>query len=294
VSQPRSGRPGWALIALVAIVMITAAWWALALWPAGAVEPEWLTRSRAACFGAGPGGLPDAGGWILLIGEPVGMAAFLLSIWGSSLAADLRRLRADRVWRTLGSGFAAAVIVGFVTLGFRATRTYAAARSPTGQGVGFRTRLDVDAPRIALVDQSGRRVSFSDLRGRPVLVTFAFGHCATVCPTIVRDLAAARRATNRGDVRLVVITLDPWRDTPDRLASIATHWGIVGQDDRVLSGSVVEVEAALDALGVGRRRNPTTGDIEHGGTVVLVDERGKVAWRVDGGWGRVGDLLARR
>jgi cytochrome oxidase Cu insertion factor (SCO1/SenC/PrrC family) len=60
----------------------------------------------------------------------------------------------------------------------------------------------------------------------------------------------------------------------------------------VFSGSVAEVERALDALGVGRTRNGTNGDITHAGTVMVLDARGHVVWRVDGGWGRAGQLLA--
>ena len=53
------------------------------------------------------------------------------------------------------------------------------------------------------------------------------------------------------------------------------------------------MEQVLDSLGIGRRRNETTGDIEHGGTVMLVSSRGRVEWRIDNGWDRVGELLRR-
>ena len=281
------------MIALVAIVATSAMWCWLALWPAGAGDPEWILRARAACFGAAPGGLPDAGGWILLVGEPAGMVAVLLAIWGRSLRADVQRLREDPLWRTLASGMAVAAVVGAVVLGVRTTRTYAAMRAPVASGPGVGGLLDADAPAIVLTDQHGRRVSFADFRGHPVLITFAFGHCTTVCPVLVRDLLIARNAAHRSDVGLAVVTLDPWRDTPDRLPTLASHWNL-GPDDRVLSGGEAEVNAALDALGIGRQRNETTGDIVHVGNVLYLDERGKIAWRLDGGWGRVGDLLLRR
>jgi cytochrome oxidase Cu insertion factor (SCO1/SenC/PrrC family) len=123
------------------------------------------------------------------------------------------------------------------------------------------------------------------------LLTFAFGHCATVCPAVVHDLQAARARANRLDVPLLVVTLDPWRDTPDRLPTIAAAWGLSPRD-RILSGSVLEVERALDVLGIGRRRDETTGNIDHGGTVMILNDRGHIVWRLDGGWGRVGELLA--
>ena len=289
-SRPPAGRPSPAFAALLLVLAITAAWWALALWPAGAAEPEWLSRTRAACFGSAPGGLPDAGGWVLLIGEPMGMLGVLAVVWGHTLRRDLERVRAVRRWRLAAAGVAAATLVGVASLGVRVARAWERGQPTVLLGPGVPMRLDLSPPTTSLVDQHGARVSLADLRGRPALLTVAFGHCATVCPTVVNDLRRARQTAGRADVQLVVVTLDPWRDTPDRLSSLAAHWAL-GTGDRVLSGSVADVEQVLDALGIGRRRNETTGDIEHGSTVMLVSSRGRVEWRIDGGWNRVGELL---
>lgn len=291
-SHPPAGRPSPAFAALLLVLAITAAWWALALWPAGAAEPEWLSRTRAACFGSAAGGLPDAGGWLLLIGEPMGMIGVLVVVWGHTLRRDLERVRAVRRWRLAAAGVAATMLVGMASLGVLAARAWARGQPTVVRGPGVPMRLDLSPPATALVDQHGARVSLADLRGRPALLTVAFGHCTTVCPAVVNDLRRARRTAGRADVQLVVVTLDPWRDTPDRLPSLAEHWAL-GAGDRVLSGSVANVEQVLDALGIGRRRNETTGDIEHGGTVMLVSSRGRVEWRIDGGWDRVGELLRR-
>ena len=291
-SHPPAGRTSPAFAALLLVLAITVAWWALALWPAGAAEPEWLSRTRAACFGATAGGLPDAGGWVLLIGEPIGMIGVLAVVWGRTLRSDLERVWAVRRWRLAAAGVAAVALVGVVSLGVRGARALARGQPAVVRGPGVPTRLDLSPPATALVDQHGAPASLADLRGRPALLTVAFGHCVTVCPAVVDDLSRARRTAGRADVQLVVVTLDPWRDTPDRLSSLATHWDL-GAGDRVLSGSVANVERVLDALGIGRRRNETTGDIEHGGTVMLVSSRGRIEWRIDGGWDRVGELLRR-
>ena len=292
MTSTRSGRPGTATLALAVIVAITAAWWALALWPAGAAEPEWLERTRAACFGAEHGGLPDLGGWILLIGEPLGMLGVLVVVWPDLLREDLRTVRAHRWWRFAGVSAVLLVAAGVASLGWRVTRASARGAAARVVAPGTPTRMDLDLSAVTLTDQRGRRMSFAEYRGRMVLLTFAFGHCATMCPVVVHDVLSARRATQRAEVPLVIVTLDPWRDTPDRLATVLEGWGVM-PDDRMLSGSVAEVERVLDTLGIGRRRDETTGDIEHGGTVMLVDERGHVAWRLDGGWGRLRELLAR-
>jgi cytochrome oxidase Cu insertion factor (SCO1/SenC/PrrC family) len=288
---PRASRPGAASIALLLIILITAAWWALALWPVGELEPAWLARTRAACFGAVPGGLPDAGGWILLIGEPIGMLGVLLGVWGRELGRDLRRLGNDRRWRIAGAGMAVLILAGLAAAGSRVARATSPGPAQPMAVPGTPSRLDQDASTIVLTDQSGRRTPLAGLNGKRVLVSFAFGHCGTVCPTLVHDLLAARARRRHLTLPLVIVTLDPWRDTPERLPALAAQWGL-GASDRILSGTIVEVEQSLDALGIARRRNETTGDIDHVGTVLLLDERGHIVWRVDGGWGRVDELLA--
>jgi cytochrome oxidase Cu insertion factor (SCO1/SenC/PrrC family) len=283
-------RPGWALIALAAILVITAAWWALALLPASA-EPEWLTRTRAACFGSERGGLPDTSGWILLIGEPIGMLGVLLAIGGRSLGRDIAWLMARPVRRTVVIGAAAAVVVATAALGVRVARSWEGGRKLDALDSGALRRVDRDGPASALVDQHGRRASLAELGG-PAIVTFAFGHCATVCPVIVNDLRAARGRAGRDDVPLVVVTLDPWRDTPERLPTLAASWHLAPHD-RALSGGIAEVNAALDALGIARRRNERTGDVDHATTLFIVGRDGQIEWRGDGGVAGVEAILER-
>lgn len=273
-------RQGFALIALLVIIAVTAAWWALALWPVGA-EPEWLVRTRAACFGSARGGLPNSGGWILLIGEPIGMFGALVALWGRSLSRDLRWLRARRWGRlslaTVTLGLAAAS----VALAFRVARALPAGDEFPVNMRGVPVKVHRPAPTVSLIDQHGAATSLADFRGSRALVTFAFGHCTTMCPAIVSDLKAARRTARREDLPIVVVTLDPWRDTPERLQTIVQHWQL-GPQDRVLSGSIPEVERLLDEFGIARRRDLRTGDIIHTSTVMLLDEKGSIAWRVDG------------
>jgi protein SCO1/2 len=281
-------RPGAALIALAVILLITAAWWALALWPAGALEPEWLTRTRAACFGSPRGGLPDAGGWILLIGEPIGMLAALIVGWGRSLARDVRWMLAGRVRRFAVMGAATVLLLGATSLTVRTARAWTATRAVTIVADGSLQRVDLEPPTVELVDQALRPTALADFRGRPAILTVAFAHCSTVCPLVVSALQSSRRLANRLDIPIVIITLDPWRDTPDRLATIARQWSL-GPSDRVLSGSVADVERMLDELQVGRGRNETTGDVDHTAPVMLMDERGRITWRATGR--RVSELL---
>jgi cytochrome oxidase Cu insertion factor (SCO1/SenC/PrrC family) len=269
-----------ALGALGAIVAITAAWWALALWPVAAV-PEWLERTRTACFGAAPGGLPNAGGWILLIGEPLGLVVVLAAVWGAALREGLGALLARPLGRLVLGGVCLVLVVG---LGATA-RLVAQVR---GEPFYLRTAADLTgmlaagrvndaAPELRLLDQRGDSVSLEALGGRTVIVTFGFGHCETVCPLTVRAARdAARRLADRGVV-LLVVTLDPWRDTPSRLGHVAETWGL-GDAMHLLSGDVDAVERTLSKWRVPRVRNMATGDLSHPALVYVVSPAGRITY----------------
>ena len=289
MSAPAEERGG-ALSALLLILLITGAWWALALWPTASVEPDWLARTRAACFGSTRGGLPDAGGWILLVGEPAGMVAALVFGWGRSLRRDLWWIAEYRTGRIALGGFAALAVLGVGSIALRVSSLSAAGASL--EKIGAPRRVDTPFPSVALVDQHGRLVTIDLFRGRKALLTFAYAHCTTVCPALVSALAAARREAKRDDVPLLVLTLDPWRDTPDRLPGLAQHWRL-GPQDHVLSGAADDIQRALDALGVGRRRSETNGDVDHAAVAMILNEDGRVTWRVDGGAPSIAELVRK-
>jgi len=294
VTEARA-RGGLAVTALGVILAITATWWALALWPAAADVPEWVLRTRAACFGTTASGLPDAGGWVLLIGEPIGMIGVLITVWGRAMRDDLRRLRATFAGQAL---VAATLVLCTYGIGAAAQRVRHARGSAAAALFTPRAfdetladaRHTEPAPPMGLVDQHGQAFSLDALRGRRVMVTFAYAHCQTICPTIVHDLQAARRTAKADEAALVVVTLDPWRDVPSRLGAIAEQWQL-GASDRILSGPVDDVLRVLDAWHVAHARDELTGDVSHGSAAVLVDRAGRVQYRLAGNWQRAAALL---
>lgn len=273
----------WATVgALGTIIAITASWWALALWPVDGGAPEWFLRTREVCFGSTADDLPNAAGWLLLVGQPLGMIALLAAVWGPELRQGMA-LAMGRVTGQLTVGVVSALIVAGVASVAARVRTAGGetfAASP-GAVAADLTRVNDVAPPLVLTDQTGREVTLESSRGRPVLVAFAFAHCETVCPLIVADVMAARRQLGSDPPRVFIVTLDPWRDTPSRLPSIAKQWGLDG-DAHVLSGPPEKVERTLNGWRVPRVRNEKTGDISHPSIVYVVDADGRIAYVVSG------------
>jgi cytochrome oxidase Cu insertion factor (SCO1/SenC/PrrC family) len=294
-----------AVAALHFVLIVTALWWALALWPTPGAPPAWLARARWVCFNVGPSGLPDAAGWLLLVGQPAGLVAVLWAGWRDALRDGLRELFAWRWGRafialcvlSIGVGLAAAVARVAQGSRFDAARSDSlAAELPPATY----PRQDRPAPELGLVDQRGELLALARLSGRPALVTFAFGHCETVCPSLVREVIAAQRiARDRGASpqrvpRIAVVTLDPWRDTPSRLPALAKRWGLdAGEDAFVLSGAVDDVNALLDRWQVPRARSETNGQVDHPALVYVLDAEGRIAYAANGGSAALAELIGR-
>ena len=282
-AAPAAGRAGAALATLVVILAITAGWWALALWPTGDTAPAWLTLTRETCFGTAATGLPDAGGWLVLMGQPLSMLLVLLAGWGRDVRAGLARA-AERVGGQLLLGAGGALLLaGIVGVGVRVRVADAQpfASSGTEAIAGQLNRLNDAAKPLRLVDQAGDTVTLEQFRGRPVIVTFAFAHCETVCPLIVNEVLNARDALRTEDPAVLIVTLDPWRDTPSRLPAMARQWGVSG-DAHVLSGTPEQVERTLNAWRIPRVRNERTGDLSHPSVVYVVGADGRIAYVVSG------------
>jgi len=275
----------WPLGAIAFLLTVTGAWWALALWPLPAETPVWLERTRSARFNTTESGLPDASGWILLVGEPLGMAVVLFAGWRARLVDSLRHLGSSTSGRVVASATVLAVVVGLGASGMRVLNAGAPELALVSAGgvPDSYPRLDRPWPEAAgLVDQTGAAFTLDRLGGRRALVTFAYAHCETICPLVVRSSIAARdELADEADLAVVALTLDPWRDTPSRFGDMAGQWRMA-PGDFVVGGDVASVEAALDLWGVPRSRDERTGDLAHPALVFLVDADGTVAYASTG------------
>lgn len=281
-----TARARMAVAALGALGLITASWWALALWPLPSDAPAWLARTRAVCFGALPDTLPHAGGWILLIGQPIGMFLILMAVWGDDLQDGLRGLARHLPGRVALAGGMLSVVLGLVGVVVRVDQARGEPFPLNGgdpAALAAMGKIDDKPGPLGLVDQRGEVIELDRYADRPVIITFAFAHCATICPTIVKDALAAQ-AMSPPEVRpaLVVITLDPWRDTPERLPTMAQAWGLTAADAHVVSGPVDQVEYVLSKWRIPRTRNATNGDIIHPRVVYLTRPGGRLAYVLEG------------
>ena len=82
------------------------------------------------------------------------------------------------------------------------------------------------APDFALVDQFNNPVNMSHFEGKVVVITFIYTNCPDVCPAVTYQMKKLSEELGDGYNESVVflsVTVDPERDTPERLASFASN-----------------------------------------------------------------------
>jgi protein SCO1/2 len=129
------------------------------------------------------------------------------------------------------------------------------------------------APDFSLRDSDGHTFSLASMRGQPVILTFMDSHCHQECPLEGRALAAAFRMVPGSErATVVVVSVNPWEDTPGSARRAIGRFGLAGFRWRWLLGSKAQLERVWDKYGIEVRR--TTRDIEHTDALYLIDAGG--------------------
>ena len=127
------------------------------------------------------------------------------------------------------------------------------------------------APGLALRDQRGATISLRSLRGRVVLLTFLDSRCTRECPIeghVLRDVLRGIKGT--GAVA-VVVSVDPWADTPASARTFAARAGWSGNWQWLL-GDKAALAPVWRAYNIAVKRTP--GDILHSTALYLIDPGG--------------------
>lgn len=134
------------------------------------------------------------------------------------------------------------------------------------------------SPDFTLASASGP-VSLSDFRGQVVVLYFGYTFCPDVCPTTMADLARAMRdlGAKAQDVQVILVSVDPARDTPENLQKYVTSFDptFIG-----ITGSEQEVATAATLYGVYFAKHEGSEAsgylIDHTASVMVLNREGRL------------------
>lgn len=137
----------------------------------------------------------------------------------------------------------------------------------------------VAAPSVALEGPGGEPIALTDFEDKVVVLYFGYTFCPDVCPITLAKLARARDMLGDGaeDVQVVMITVDPDRDTHEVLADYTTAFDptFIG-----LTGAPSDIDRIATTYGVYYQAEDSTSAagylVDHTSTVMVVDRNGEL------------------
>jgi cytochrome oxidase Cu insertion factor (SCO1/SenC/PrrC family) len=237
-------------------------------------------------------GLADLAGplheWVLdfnsslVTGDSRGDSSIDRALFCGAAAFNASGLRDYDRFQRLGFRASLEARYSVASLGFRGIR--AASHRPSRYAGGRVADTSIFALDVPMIDQHGAATRLADLAGHPLVVTMGYARCTSVCPAIVEEMKAIERtlAARARDVRFVLLSLDPGRDSPQALTTFAgerrldpARWRLLAPRD---ADSVRDLAAVL-----GVRYAPAGADaIAHSALIVVVDRQGVVRYRQSG------------
>jgi protein SCO1/2 len=162
------------------------------------------------------------------------------------------------------------IAVGLAAALLHRSQTSAAQPSPLRAQITWAAGAK-PAPGLALRDQRGATTSLQSLRGRVVLVTFLDSRCTRECPIEGRVLRDVLRGIKGTGADAVVVSVDPWADTPATARTFAARAGWSGNWQWLL-GDKAALAPVWRAYNIAVKRTP--GDILHSTALYLIDPAG--------------------
>ncbi len=147
-------------------------------------------------------------------------------------------------------------------------------------GPQFRSTDITGAPyghALELADHTGTPRRLEDWRGKAVVLVFGFTHCPDVCPTTLADIALALKelGSDAERVQVLMVSVDPERDTPQALAKYVTAF-----DPRfvALRGDLEATRKVAQEFKVyfEKRKQGESYTVDHSAQSYVIDPQGKL------------------
>lgn len=130
--------------------------------------------------------------------------------------------------------------------------------------------------QVSVEDQLGELTGLDRYRGKPVLITMFYASCPHVCPMLISTImqTEARLSTEElAELRVLTISIDPERDTPDKLletlerhSADSSRWSLVRPEPG-------DVRTIAGVFGIKYKQLPD-GEFNHTTKIILLDRDG--------------------
>ncbi len=165
-----------------------------------------------------------------------------------------------------------------------ALRTQPAADAPASEAVVSTATVypsTLALPPVSLVDQDGNVVDERFFEGQWDVVFFGFATCPDICPITLRILRDAQRDLEEAGAstvpRIVLVSVDPERDTPEVLTEYMQSFG---ENSAAVTGELEQLRTLASELGIFFEKRYVDEEfytMDHSSVVLVINPDGEVS-----------------
>jgi len=128
-------------------------------------------------------------------------------------------------------------------------------------------------------NQHGEVQPLGSLAGRVQVISMVYTNCSYTCPRILADMKRIEAEVYDTErLGLVLVSIDPERDTPDRLRHFAEATRLDPEAWTLLSGSDGDILELAVLLGI-KYRAEGDGEFAHSNAMLVLNPAGEVVYR---------------
>ena len=159
-----------------------------------------------------------------------------------------------------------------------------AVANESSASTGYTTEMSLYNLRSSWATQEGDSIELKSLKGKVQIVAMIYTSCDYACPRIIADLKRIDQSLTgykKENIGMVLVTLDPERDTPEKLKEFAQQnkldsrrWVFLTSQE----SNILELAALLNV----KYRKELSMDIAHSNIISVLNQQGEVIHQQEG------------
>jgi len=130
--------------------------------------------------------------------------------------------------------------------------------------------------QVSIEDQFGEITGLDRYRGNPVLITMFYTSCPHVCPMLISTIKLTESrlsADERAKLRVLTISIDPQRDTPEKLRETSERHHVDSMRWSMARSQPGDLRSIAGVFGI-RYKQLADGEFNHSTLIILLDRDG--------------------